>query len=391
MFGSFLILICSLIHAYVFWRISGLPFIKRHITLKHLLLAGLILWAILFSGLLFGHNRTGIFASTMELIAMTWMAVLFLFFISFIAADIITGFGFFFPKHKSSIRGYALIAGVLLSLAAFIQGYRAPTIEDYEVTLADLPGDLDGTVIVALSDLHAGSQLGDKWLAARVSQVNEQKPDIIVLLGDVVEGHSTDKNDAFGKTLSRLSAPLGVWAVLGNHENFNRGDNGNDSVFLKAGIPVLRGTWKELKPGLILTGIDSIHRRMNERDSVQDSMTPALAGRPEGATILLSHFPVGAEEAAGAGVDLMLCGHTHGGQIWPFSYIVKASYPLLAGQYDINGMPVIVSRGAGTWGPRMRLWKPGEIERITLRNKNPQERQQTIISKMHQIQDSTHD
>ncbi len=87
----------------------------------------------------------------------------------------------------------------------------------------------------------------------------------------------------------------------------------------------------------------------------------------------------------------MLCGHTHGGQIWPFSYIVKASYPLLAGQYDINGMPVIVSRGAGTWGPRMRLWKPGEIERITLRNKNPQERQQTIISKMHQIQDSTHD
>jgi uncharacterized protein len=369
MFGSFLILICSLIHVYVFWRISDLPFIKRHITPKYLLLAGLILWAILFSGLFFGHNRTGVFASALELIAMTWMAVLFLFFISFFAADILTGFGFFFPKHKASIRGCALIAGALLSLAAFIQGYRTPVIEDYEVTLTDLPRELDGTVIVALSDLHVGSQLGDQWLAACVSQVNKQKPDIIVLLGDVVEGHSSDKDDAFGKTVSRLSAPLGVWAVLGNHENFNRGSNGNDSIFLKAGIPVLRGTWKELKPGLILAGVDSKHRQINERDGAQDSITPALAGRPEGATILLSHFPVGAEEAARAGADLMLCGHTHGGQIWPFNYVVKASYPLLAGQYEINGMPVIVSRGAGTWGPRMRLWKPGEIQRITLRGK----------------------
>jgi predicted MPP superfamily phosphohydrolase len=69
----------------------------------------------------------------------------------------------------------------------------------------------------------------------------------------------------------------------------------------------------------------------------------------------------------------MLCGHTHGGQIWPLSYLVRRTYPLLTGQYEVSGMPVIVSRGAGTWGPRMRLWRPGEILCVTLRTKNDPE------------------
>jgi uncharacterized protein len=374
MFGSILILICSLIHIYVFWRISSIPFVKRFITLRCLLLTGLILWAVLFSGLFLGHDRTGVLASALELFAMTWMAVLFLIFIAILAADIFTGFGFILPRLAASIRGYALITGIFLSLIAFIQGHRAPVVDNYEVRISKLSNESNGTVIVALSDLHVGSQLGDQWLTSRVAQVNKLKPDIIVLLGDIVEGHSNDKDDVFGKILSRLSAPLGVWAVLGNHENFSRGDNGNDSIFKKAGIPVLRGTWKEIKPGLILAGVDSIHHQTNESDAVQDLITPALAGRPDGATILLSHVPVGSEKAAKAGVDLMLSGHTHGGQIWPFSYLVQASYHLISGEYNINGMPIIVSRGAGTWGPRMRLWKPGEILRVNLRAKDLQDK-----------------
>ena len=66
----------------------------------------------------------------------------------------------------------------------------------------------------------------------------------------------------------------------------------------------------------------------------------------------------------------MLCGHTHGGQIWPFDYLVKRRYPLLEGKYEVDGMIVIVSRGTGTWGPCMRLWSPGEILRVTLHRKN---------------------
>ncbi len=80
------------------------------------------------------------------------------------------------------------------------------------------------------------------------------------------------------------------------------------------------------------------------------------------------------EKAAGLGVDLMLSGHTHGGQIWPFDYITKRFFPLLEGEYRIYGMTVIVSRGTGTWGPHMRLWSPGEISHITLRSKKLKER-----------------
>ena len=99
-----------------------------------------------------------------------------------------------------------------------------------------------------------------------------------------------------------------------------------------------------------------------------DRVRQLLAAKPAGdASLFLSHRPQMLNEAASAGIGLMLCGHTHGGQIWPFSYVVARMNPLLAGRYEIDGMPVIVSRGAGTWGPRMRLWPPGEILRITLR------------------------
>ena len=96
-------------------------------------------------------------------------------------------------------------------------------------------------------------------------------------------------------------------------------------------------------------------------------MTPALAGRPAGATILMSHTPWETEDAARDGVGLMLSGHTHNGQIWPFTYLVKLVYPRIYGNYKVGGMSLIVCRGTGTWGPRMRLWNRSELLRITLR------------------------
>jgi predicted MPP superfamily phosphohydrolase len=131
---------------------------------------------------------------------------------------------------------------------------------------------------------------------------------------------------------------------------------------------MLRNRWAEVRPGLVMTGVEDL--RASRRDGqTGNPISQALAGRPPGATILLSHRPRQAETAANAGVGLMLCGHTHGGQIWPFGYVVRHSYPLLAGRYEVGGMRVIVCRGTGTWGPRMRLWRRGEILRLTLGGK----------------------
>ncbi|MCJ7686747.1 MAG: metallophosphoesterase, partial [Desulfobacteraceae bacterium] len=293
---------------------------------------------------------------------MNWMGFLFLTFIPLFAIDLVTLFGFLMPRISSRLRGWTLLVGAGLSMIAFFQGLRPPVVEKYEVSLPGLPDAMDGTVLVALSDMHLGSQLGERWLAARVAQVKAQQPDIVVLLGDIFEGHGPPE-DQLIVTLKQLTAPLGIWAVPGNHE-FHGG--GNMSLFEEMSFNLLRNSWAEVRPGIVLAGVDDLTaRRRNGQGG--DPISQALVGRPPGASILLSHTPWEAERAAKAGVGLMLCGHTHGGQIWPFDYLVRSRYPLLEGRYEVDGMTVIVCRGTGTWGPRMRLWRPSEILRVTLR------------------------
>jgi predicted MPP superfamily phosphohydrolase len=247
---------------------------------------------------------------------------------------------------------------------------RPPVVRSYEVRLAGLPADLDGTVLVAASDFHLGRWVGARWLAARVAQIEALEPDLVVVLGDVMEGDANDGDTGdIVAALHRLSAPLGVWAVTGNHEVYAGLD---ESVRLLegAGVEVLRDRWAEVRPGLVLAGVDDLTAR-RDRGRGGDPVGRALAGRPPGATILLSHTPGETDVAARVGAGLMLAAHTHGGQIWPFGYFVRGRYPLMAGRYDVDGMPVIVSRGTGTWGPRMRLWRPSELLRIVLRTPLP--------------------
>ena len=364
MFGTILITITTFMHAYVFWRIASVPFVDRHISKKVLIAAALILWVLFYLGRVVGHDGTGVFAAALEFMGMTWMAVLFLTFVPLVAIDLITLFGFLMPRVSPSLRGWALLAGGVLSGIALFQGLRPPVIETYEVSLPDLPKTLDGTVIVALSDMHLGSQLGQKWLAARVAQVNELKPDMVVLLGDIFEGHGPPA-DRLISNFREITAPMGVWAVPGNHEFYGRGSM---SLFKAANFRLLRNSWTEVKPGLVLAGLDDL--TVVQRNGFSgDLITQTLAGHPAGVIILLSHTPWETGAAAKNGVDLMLSGHTHGGQIWPFGYLVRSRYPLLEGRYDIDGMTVIVCRGSGTWGPRMRLWRPSEILHVTLTKK----------------------
>jgi len=171
MFGTILISACTLMHIYVFWRAASLPFVDRHISRKILIRAGVIMWAIFLFGRVIGHGGTGVLAGTLEFLGMNWMAVLFLTFIPLLAIDLVTLFGFLIPKLSASLRGWAFLVGVVLSLIAIFQGLRPPVVEKYEVSLPGLPDAMDGTVLVALSDMHLGSQLGERWLAARIAQV----------------------------------------------------------------------------------------------------------------------------------------------------------------------------------------------------------------------------
>ena len=365
MFGTILISITTFMHVYVFWRVASVPFIRQHVSKKVLIGAGVVLWTVFFFGRVIGHDGPGLFAKALEFFGMNWMAALFLIFIPLLLIDLVTVFGFLMPRLSSSLRIWALMVGLVLSVMALFQGLRPPVISEYEVSLPGLPSTMDGTVLVALSDMHLGSLLGKGWLTARIAQVNAQRPDLVVLLGDIFEGHDPPE-DRLVAAFKQLSAPLGIWAVSGNHEFHRRGDK--TTLLEKSGFKLLRNKWTEVSPGLVLSGVDDLttwHRNGQEGDPISH----ALMGRPAGATVFLSHTPWKAERISKTGVGLMLSGHTHGGQIWPFDYLVQNRYPLLEGRYEVGGMTVIVSRGTGTWGPRMRLWRPSEILRVTLRGK----------------------
>lgn len=354
-----------LMHVYVVWRAASVPPMSRRVPRILLIAAAAALCLTYVLPRTLERAGAGGLARALEPVGMTWLGVLFLAFACLLVTDIATLFGILFRRLAPSLRGWALAAAGGLSVIALVQGHRPPVVRDYEVRLSGLSAEADGTVLVAVSDFHLGTLLGERWLAARVSQVRALRPDLVVALGDMVEGHGGVEGSLV-PALHGLTAPLGAWAVTGNHE-YHGGTRSGTRALEEAGFRVLHDSWSEVRPGLILAGVDDLtSRRRSGLDS--GAVERSLAGRPPGgATILLSHSPLRAADAARAGAGLMLCAHTHGGQIWPFTYLSRLEYPLNAGRYEVDGMPVIVSRGTGTWGPRMRLWSPGEILRITLR------------------------
>ena len=364
MFGTMLLVVGTLLHAYVALRAASVPALARRLPPAARAAVAIGLWLLFLVAMLVGHDAGGPIGRPLALFGVSWLAALFLVAVPLLVVDLVTGFGILLPRLAPRLRGWALLAGLLLVAVALVQGMRPAVVSDYEVRLTGLPAERDGTVIVALSDLHLGDTLGSDWLAARVDQVAALRPDVIVLLGDVFEGHG-GPGEALLAQARRLSAPLGVWAVTGNHEFHGRSGRSDPSLEA-AGFAVLHDRAAELGPGLVLAGVDDLTSR--RRAGIGDGVVSrALADRPPGAVVLLSHTPWQAETAAAAGVGLMLSGHTHAGQVWPFSYLVARRYPFLQGRHEVGGMTVIVSRGTGTWGPRMRLWRPGEIVRVTLR------------------------
>jgi uncharacterized protein len=361
----------ALLSGYLGWRAGSVPWIRRHLpwwSRTVLLLALGVSFIAARAAQERGWLRT---ASVLEFVGAHWLGVLLLLAVALFAADLVTGFGLFFRRRLPAIRASALVGGVALSAIALVQGNRAPVVRDHEVRLTGFSGERGALTILFVSDLHLGTLRGERWLGARVSQINALRPGAILLGGDILEGDSPAEADLL-PLLGRLRAPLGVWAVAGNHE-YHGGGATTLAAMEKLGFHVLRNQWREVVPGLVLAGVDGARERSAVAGgpaATQASggrLARALAGRPAGAaTILVSHQPLWVENAARAGVGLMLSGHTHDGQIWPFRYLVRTQTPYLAGRYEVNGMPLIVCRGTGTFGPRMRLWYPSEILRITL-------------------------
>jgi len=258
------------------------------------------------------------------------------------------------------------VSGTVLGLAG--SGVRSALgrlrVMEVPVHLQGLPSRLDGFRLVQISDLHIGALLHRSWVEGVVERVLGTRPDAVAITGDLVDG-TVDELQSHVAPLAQLaSAPRGAFFVTGNHEYYSGVEEWLRHL-PTLGIRPLRNERVELAPGLDLAGIHDPSGR-GVRGHAPD-LDRALAGREQGRpVVLLAHQPRQFQEAAAKGVSLTLCGHTHGGQIWPFSWIVALVQPYLAGLHRKGDAQLYVSRGTGFWGPPMRVFAPPEITVLTL-------------------------
>jgi predicted MPP superfamily phosphohydrolase len=240
---------------------------------------------------------------------------------------------------------------------------------DVEVTLPKLPKALDGFSIVQLSDLHVGLTIDREFVARVVELANGLSPDLIALTGDLVDGPVADLRDEVAP-LGALRAKHGVYAVTGNHEYYAGADPWIAAIS-ELGATYLRNQLVTIGDGAAafdLAGVDD-HDAYKYAGHGEDLKAATAPRDPSRALVLLAHQPRQVRRAVKHGVDLQLSGHTHGGQIWPWHYVVKLQQGgLLAGRYQHGETQLYVTRGCGYWGPPVRLLAPLEITRVILRS-----------------------
>ena len=256
------------------------------------------------------------------------------------------------------------VGGVVAGLSAVgvgsaLAGLR---IKDVLVRIRDLPPALAGLRVVQISDLHIGPLLRKEWVEGVVARVRALKPDLVAITGDLVDG-TVDELREHVAPLARLAeAPRGVYFSTGNHEYYSGVDDWL-RYLPTLGIRPLANERVEAAPGLDVAGIHD----PTGRGRYAPDLPAALDGRdPTRPVVLLAHQPRQFREAARHGVSLTLSGHTHGGQIWPFSWLVALVQPYIAGLHRLGEAQLYVSRGTGFWGPPMRVFAPAEITLLRL-------------------------
>ncbi|MFE2049905.1 metallophosphoesterase [Streptomyces sp. NPDC059459] len=238
---------------------------------------------------------------------------------------------------------------------------NGPTVKRVTVPLAKLPRAAHGYRIAVVSDIHLGPVLGRGFAQKVVDTINGTQPDLIAVVGDLVDGSVKDLGPA-AAPLAQLRARDGAYFVTGNHEYFSGAEQWVAEV-RRLGLLPLENARTEL-PHFDLAGVNDV---AGEEEGQGPDYARALGDRDRArACVLLAHQPVQIHDAVDHGVDLQLSGHTHGGQLWPGNLIAGAANPTLEGLERYGDTQLYVSRGAGAWGPPTRVGAPSDVTVIEL-------------------------
>jgi predicted MPP superfamily phosphohydrolase len=245
--------------------------------------------------------------------------------------------------------------------------YAKVVVKKMNILLTGLPEIFKGFKIIQISDLHIGQMMTASMLEEIVDKVNSLNPDLIAITGDLVDG-SVYKLLKEVVSIKNLKAKKGIYFVTGNHEYYSGVESWIFEIE-KMGIKVLNNeSVKVIKKDdyFYLSGVTDHEAKKFGKEHAADFKKTFFGLQKGKKRILLAHQPIAVKEASKYGTDLVFAGHTHGGQIWPFTYLVYLQQPYLKGFYQYNETKLYVNQGTGCWGPPMRLGSYNEITEITL-------------------------
>jgi len=380
LFLSIMITLTGSAHYYVWSRLVRDPGLPAPAT-RALSYALILLFVAIPASLFLRRSALGGSLGALVWLAMTWLGLLLFLTLAVGLADL--GRGLWqvtrawtdaeplLPERRQAVArllagAAALVAGTL-GLWSLRSGLGKVMIKRVEVSLARLPPSLSGTRIVQLSDVHVGPTIHRSFIETIVAQCNALTPDLVVITGDLVDGSVAELREHVAP-LANLRAKYGVFFVTGNHEYYS-GAADWCSELERLGVRVLRNERVSIgseSASFDLAGVDD---HSAKGDGHGEDLPKALRGRDlSRELVLLAHQPRTILEAKDHGVGLQLSGHTHGGQLWPWTYLVRLQQPVVAGLARFGDSLVYVSRGTGYWGPPMRLGAPSEIAELTLRS-----------------------
>jgi predicted MPP superfamily phosphohydrolase len=226
-----------------------------------------------------------------------------------------------------------------------------------EIIIRKSAGNYRELKIVGLSDLHLGENIDKNRLKQFIQQINSQNPDMVFIAGDIVDNNIFPlMQEKMWEEFAQISAPLGVYACLGNHEYISGVEPCMD-FFRKTDIQLLVDSAALINNSFWLIGRDDLQGNP-ERKSLSDLVTETDTIRP---LFLLDHEPMNLNDAAQNGIDLQFSGHTHRGQLWPFSLLIERMYEVSYGYFRNGNTQYYITSGIGLWGPPFRIGTDSEI------------------------------
>jgi predicted MPP superfamily phosphohydrolase len=373
--GPFLLIVITvllLLHGLPWWRLVVAPQWPAAATA-----AGTIVAVVAVIGfplaMVSGHGRRA--SDRWARVGDSWLGIVWVLFswtvIGELADLVLLLAGVPTPERQRIVAAAVLVVAIVLCCWGNYQARRVPPIRRTEITLDRMGAGLDGLTIVLIADTHYGPIDRAVWSAKMVAAVNRLNPDVIVHAGDLADG-SVDRRRAQVAPLGTAQAGLARVYITGNHEYFSGAVQWVEHM-TDLGWTVLHNRHITLERGgsyLAIAGTDDLTAAGAGIPGHRSDLPAALAGIPAGTpVVLVAHQPKEVRDAAAAGVDLQLSGHTHGGQIWPFHLIVRVEQGALQGLSRSGGhTQLYTTRGVGFWGPPFRVFAPNEISLLTLRS-----------------------